>query len=113
MDVKESFLQGEQQGQPQPGVAGQGGNQTTPGAGSTAWPGPQAGGHDANAEQAGASTAGETTQVTGGENGGVKFRRVGDNETMQNQNPIPATVITVNHEFAGKTFLFPSTCGGR
>ncbi|GAB3076461.1 hypothetical protein [Corynebacterium aquatimens] len=39
----------------------------------------------------------------------MKFRRVGDSETMQNQNPIPATVIKVNHEFAGKTFLFPST----
>ncbi|CAI36683.1 DNA restriction-modification system, restriction enzyme [Corynebacterium jeikeium] len=109
MDVEESFLQGEQQVQPQTGVAGHGDNQATPGAGSTAWPGPQAGGNDADAGQAGASTAGETTQVTGGENGGVKFRRVGDDESMQNQNPIPATVIKVNHEFAGKTFLFPST----
>ena len=109
MDVKESFLQGEQWVQPQPGEAGHGENPTTPGAGSTAWPGPQAGGNDADAGQAGTSTTGETTQVTGGENGGVKFRRVGDAESMQNQNPIPATVIKVNHEFAGKTFLFPST----
>ncbi|QYH19823.1 DEAD/DEAH box helicase family protein [Corynebacterium aquatimens] len=109
MDVKESFLQGERQVQPQPGVPGHGENQTTPGTGSTAGPGVQAGGYEANAGRAGASIAGETTQVTGGENGGVKFRRVGDDETIQNQNPIPATVITVNHKFAGKTFLFPST----
>ena len=107
MDVEESFRQGERQIQPD--VSGPSLEiQTGADSGSTAWPTTPSDGAADNASDIGTKT-GETTQVTGGHTGGVSFRRVGDNETMQNTNFIPATEIKVNEQFAGKTFLFPST----
>lgn len=107
MDVEESFRQGERQ--IQPGVSGPSlETQTGADSGSTAWPTPPSVGAADDVSDIGTKT-GETTQVTGGHTGGVSFRRVGDNETMQNTNFIPATEIKVNEQFAGKTFLFPST----
>lgn len=106
-DVEESFRQGEGQVQPNtndPSAETQAGS----GSGSTAWPDtPTAEAADGPSDIG--TKAGETTQVTGGHTGGVSFRRVGDNETMQRADYIPATEIKVNEHFAGKTFLFPST----
>lgn len=107
MDVEESFRQGEGQVQPitnDPSAETQAGS----GSDSTAWPDtPTAEATDGPSDIG--TKAGETTQVTGGNAGGVSFRRVGDNETMQRADYIPATEIRVNEHFAGKTFLFPST----
>ncbi|AGE36966.1 DEAD/DEAH box helicase [Corynebacterium urealyticum] len=107
MDVEESFRQGEGQVQPNPnGLSSEA--ETSSGSGSTAWPDtPTAEATDGPSDIG--TKAGETTQVTGGNAGGVSFRRVGDNETMQRADYIPATEIRVNEHFAGKTFLFPST----
>ncbi|MGV0430196.1 DEAD/DEAH box helicase [Corynebacterium tuberculostearicum] len=107
MDVEESFRQSEGQVQPNTnGLALE--TQAGSGYGSTEWPGTSAG--EATDGPVHISTkAGETTQVTGGNSGGISFRRVGDNETMQRADYIPATEIRVNEHFAGKTFLFPST----
>lgn len=107
MDVEESFRQGE--GQVQPNTTDP--SSETPGgsvSGSTVWPETQADEVTDGPSDIGIK-AGETTQVTGGHTGGVSFRRVGDNETMQRADYIPATEIKVNEQFAGKTFLFPST----
>ncbi len=107
MDVEESFSQDERQVQSNP-------NDPSPitqcgaASGSTAWPTTPSGEAADGPSDIGTS-AGETTQVTGGHAGGVSFRRVGDNETMQRADYIPATEIRVNEQFAGKTFLFPST----
>lgn len=107
MDVEESFRQGE--GQVQPNTNGLSlETQTGSGSGSNACPGTPAGGAKDGSSDLG-TKAGETTQVTGGHTGGVSFRRVGDNETMQRADYIPATEIRVNEQFVGKTFLFPST----
>lgn len=107
MDVEESFRQGEGQVPPNtndPSTETQSGSAS----GSTAWPTiPSDEAADCPSDIG--TTAGETTQVTGGNAGGVSFRRVGDNETMQREDYIPATEIRVNEHFAGKTFLFPST----
>lgn len=107
VDVEESFRQGEER--VQPGTDGlSSGAETSPASGSTAWPNtPTAEATDGPSDIG--TKAGETTQVTGGHSGGVSFRRVGDNETMQQADYIPATEIRVNAEFAGNTFLFPST----
>lgn len=107
MDVEESFRQGEGQAQPNPNDPS---TETQRGSasGSTAWltiPSGEA----ADGPSDIGTMAGETTQVTGGNTGGVSFRRVGDNETMQRDDYIPATEIKVNEQFAGKSFLFPST----
>lgn len=107
MDVEESFRQGEGQVQPNTNDLALE-TQTGSGSGSTAWPVTPAGEATDGPSDIG-TKAGETTQVTGGHSGGVSFRRVGDNETMQRADYIPATEIRVNAEFAGKTFLFPST----
>lgn len=107
MDVEESFRQGEGQVQPNTNDLALE-TQTGSGSGSTAWPVTPAGEATDGPSDIG-TMAGETTQVTGGHSGGVSFRRVGDNETMQRADYIPATEIRVNAEFAGKTFLFPST----
>lgn len=106
-DVEESFRQGEGQAQPNPNDPS---TETQSGltSGSTAWPTIPSG-EAADGPSDIGTTAGETTQVTGGNAGGVSFRRVGDNETMQRADYIPATEIRVNEQFAGKTFLFPST----
>lgn len=107
MDVEESFRQGERQVQPNtndPSSETSGGSVS----GSTVWPETQADEVTDGPSDIG-TTAGGTTQVTGGHTGGVSFRRVGDNETMQRADYIPATEIKVNEQFAGKTFLFPST----
>ena len=107
MDVEESFRQSE--GPVQPNTNGLSlETQTGSGSGSNACPGTPAGGAKDGPSDLG-TKAGETTQVTGGHTGGVSFRRVGDNETMQRADYIPATEIRVNEQFAGKTFLFPST----
>lgn len=107
MDVEESFRQGERQLQPNTTDP----SSETPGgsvSGSTVRPETQS--DEATDDPSDIGTAaGETTQVTGGHTGGVSFRRVGDNETMQRADYIPATEIRVNEQFAGKTFLFPST----
>ncbi|OAA16968.1 Type III restriction enzyme, res subunit [Corynebacterium afermentans subsp. afermentans] len=106
MDVEESFRQGEGQVQPNPnGLSSEA--ETSSGSGSTAWPDTPTAEATDGASDIG-TKAGETTQVTGGNAGGVSFRRVGDNETMQRADYIPATEIRVNEHFAGKTFLFPS-----
>lgn len=107
MDVEESFRQDEGQVQPNTNDP----SSETPGgsvSGSTVWPETQADEVTDDPSAIG-TAASETTQVTGGHNGGVSFRRVGDNETMQRADYIPATEIRVNEQFAGKTFLFPST----
>ena len=107
MDVEESFLQGEGQVQPNPNDPSP---ETQRGStsGSTAWlTTPSSETTDGPSDIG--TKAGETVQVTGGYTGGVSFRRVGDNETMQRAGYIPSTEIWVNEEFAGKTFLFPST----
>ncbi|WP_339017339.1 DEAD/DEAH box helicase family protein [Corynebacterium hesseae] len=107
MEVEESFRQGEGEVQPNsndPSPETQSGS----GSDSTAWPDTSAGEATDGPSDIG-TKAGETTQVTGGHTGGVSFRRVGDNETMQRADYIPATEIRVNEQFAGKTFLFPST----
>lgn len=106
-DVEESFLQGEGQAQPNPNDPSTE-TQSGSASGSTAWPTIPSG-EAADGPSDIGTTAGETTQVTGGNAGGVSFRRVGDNETMQRDDFIPATEIRVNEQFAGKTFLFPST----
>lgn len=106
-DVEESFRQDEEQVQPNPddpSPEAQRGSSS----GSTAWPTTSSGEATDGPSDIG-TPAGETTQVTGGNTGGVSFRRVGDNETMQRDDYIPATEIRVNEQFAGKTFLFPST----
>lgn len=107
MDVEESFRQDEGQVQSNPDDPS---TETQRGSlsGSTAWPTTSSGEATDGPSDIG-TTAGETTQVTGGNTGGVSFRRVGDNETMQRADYIPATEIRVNEQFAGKTFLFPST----
>ncbi|OFS20033.1 DEAD/DEAH box helicase [Corynebacterium sp. HMSC04H06] len=107
MDVEESFRQGEGQVQPNtnnPSTETQRGSTS----GSPAWP-TTSSSETTEAPSDTGTTAGETTQVTGGNTGGVSFRRVGDNETIQRADYIPATEIRVNEQFAGKTFLFPST----
>lgn len=107
MDVEESFRQDEGQVQPNknaPSPETQSGSASS----STAWPTAPSGEATDVASDIG-TKAGETTQVTGGNAGGVSFRRVGDNETMQRADYIPATEIKVNEQFAGTTFLFPST----
>lgn len=107
MDVEESFRQGEGQVQPNPnGLSSEA--ETSSGSGSTAWPDTRTAEATDGPSDIG-TKAGETTQVTGGHTGGVSFRRVGDNETMQRADYIPETEIKVNEQFAGKTFLFPST----
>ena len=106
-DVEESFRQGEGQVQPNPNDPSTE-TQNGSASGSTAWPTIPSG-EAADGPSDIGTTAGETTQVTGGNAGGVSFRRVGDNETMQRDDYIPATEIRVNEQFAGKTFLFPST----
>lgn len=107
LDVEKCFRQGERQVQPDTnGLSLE--PRTESGSGSPVGP-------DAQADEAmdGPSDIGtkadETTQVTGAHTGGVSFRRVGDNQTMQRTDHIPATEIRVNERFAGKTFLFPST----
>ena len=107
MDVEESFRQDEGQVQSNPDDPS---TETQRGSfsGSTAWPTTSSGEATDGPSDIG-TTAGETTQVTGGNTGGVSFRRVGDNETMQRADYIPATEIRVNEQFVGKTFLFPST----
>ena len=66
-------------------------------------------------EQSSTSTSGvtgalgTTAQVTGGRSGGVSFRKFGDDEDMHNTSYIPANEIRVNDQFAGHTFLFPTT----
>ena len=107
MDVEESFRQDEEQVQPNPNDPSPE-TQSGSASASTAWPTPPSG-EAADGPSDIGTTAGETTQVTGGNAGGVSFRRVGDNETMQRTDYIPATEIRVNEQFAGKTFLFPST----
>lgn len=107
MDVEESFRQDEGQIQPNPNDPSSE-TQSGSSSGSTAWP-PTPPGETTDAPSDIGTKAGETTQVTGGNTGGVSFRRVGDNETMQRADYIPATEIKVNEQFAGKTFLFPST----
>lgn len=107
MDVEESFRQGEGQVQPNTNDLSSAA-QTGSVSGSTAWPDTPADEATDGPSDVG-TKAGETTQVTGGHTGGVSFRRVGDNETMQRADYIPATEIRVNEQFAGKTFLFPST----
>ena len=107
MDVEESFRQGEGQVQPNTNVPSPE-TQSGSGSDSTAWPDTPAGETTDYPSDIGTAT-GETTQVTGGHTGGVSFRRVGDNETMERSDYIPATEIKVNEHFAGKTFLFPST----
>lgn len=107
MDVEESFRKGVEQVQPNtndPSTE----TQKESAAGSTAWPTPPSGEATDVTSDIG-TKAGETTQVTGGHTGGVSFRRVGDNETIQGADYIPATEIRVNEQFAGRTFLFPST----
>ena len=107
IDVEESFRQGEGQVQPNtndPSTETQRGSAS----GSTARPTTPSGEATGSTRDVG-TKAGETVQVTGGHTGGVSFRRVGDNETMQRADYIPATEIKVNEQFAGKTFLFPST----
>lgn len=106
-DVEESFRQGEGQEQPNPDDPSLE-TQTGSASGSAAWPTTPSDEATDGPSDIG-TTAGETTQVTGGSAGGVSFRRVGDNETMQRDDYIPATEIRVNEHFAGKTFLFPST----
>lgn len=106
-DVEESFCQDEGQVQPNPDDPSPE-TQRGSSSGSTAWPTTSSGEATDGPSDIG-TTAGETTQVTGGNTGGVSFRRVGDNETMQRADYIPATEIRVNEQFAGKTFLFPST----
>lgn len=107
MDVEESFRQGEGKMQPNPnGLSAE--TQSGSSSGSTAWLTTPSGEAARDASDIGIK-AGETTQVTGGQTGGVSFRRVGDNETIQRTDYIPATEIKVNEQFAGKTFLFPST----
>ena len=107
MDVEESFRQGEGKMQPNPnGLSTE--TQSGSNSGSTAWLTTPSGEAARDASDIGIK-AGETTQVTGGQTGGVSFRRVGDNETIQRTDYIPATEIKVNEQFAGKTFLFPST----
>ena len=106
-DVEESFRQGEGQVQPNPNDPSTE-TQNGSASGSTAWPTIPSG-EAADGPSDIGTKAGETTQVTGGNAGGVSFRRVGDNETMQRADYIPATEIKVNEQFAGKTFLFPST----
>lgn len=107
MDVEESFRQGEGKMQPNPnGLSTE--TQSGSSSGSTAWLTTPSGEAARDASDIGIK-AGETTQVTGGQTGGVSFRRVGDNETIQRTDYIPATEIKVNEQFAGKTFLFPST----
>ncbi|MGJ4075342.1 DEAD/DEAH box helicase [Corynebacterium macclintockiae] len=107
MDVENSFRQGEGQVQPNPNDHS---SETHRGStsDSTAWPTTPSGEATDGPSDIGIK-AGETTQVTGGHTGGVSFRRVGDNETIQRADYIPATEIRVNEQFAGKTFLFPST----
>lgn len=107
IDVEESFRQGEGQVQPYPNDPSTE-TQEGPVSGSTAWPTTPSG-EAVDSPSDNGIRAGETTQLTGGHTGGVSFRRVGDNETMQRADYIPATEIRVNEQFAGKTFLFPST----
>lgn len=107
MDVEESFRQGEEQMQPNTNDPSPE-TQSESGSDSTAGPGISADETTDDPSYIGTKTD-ETTQVTGGHTGGVSFRRVGDNETMQRSDYIPATEIKVNEHFAGKTFLFPST----
>ncbi|BFL73975.1 hypothetical protein M7M4_07270 [Corynebacterium pseudogenitalium] len=107
MDVEESFRPGEGRVPPNsndPSTETQRGSASR----STAWPITPSGEATGSTRDVG-TKAGETVQVTGGHTGGVSFRRVGDNETMQRADYIPATEIKVNEQFAGKTFLFPST----
>ena len=106
-DVEESFRQDDGQVQPNPDDPSPE-TQRGSSSGSTAWP-TTSSGEAADGPSDIGTTAGETTQVTGGNTGGVSFRRVGDNETMQRTDYIPATEIRVNEQFEGKTFLFPST----
>lgn len=110
IDVEESFRQDGEQLQPS-GVPGENaaGSQAPATAGSTAWTGLSQDGQNTGAQAAGTVPASETTQVTGGQDGGVSFRRVSDDESMEHAAYIPATEIRVNEEFAGNTFLFPST----
>lgn len=107
IDVEESFRKGEEQVQPNTNDLS---SEPQRGStfGSTAWPTTPLGEATGSTRDVG-TKAGQTTQVTGGHTGGVSFRRVGDNETMQRADYIPATEIKVNEQFAGKTFLFPST----
>ncbi|MDK8846877.1 DEAD/DEAH box helicase family protein [Corynebacterium sp. MSK297] len=107
MDVEESFRQGEGQVQPNTNDLSSEADTSSVSA-STAWSSTSAGEATDGSSDIG-TKAGETTQVTGGHTGGVSFRRVGDNEIMQRVDYIPATEIRVNEQFAGKTFLFPST----
>ncbi|GAA0216073.1 DEAD/DEAH box helicase [Corynebacterium riegelii] len=107
MDVEESFRQGEGQVQPNPDTPSHEAQRGST-SGSTAWP-TTSSGETTDGPSAIGTRAGEIVQVTGGYTGGVSFRRVGDNETMQRADYIPATEIRVNAQFAGKTFLFPST----
>lgn len=107
MDVEESFRQGEGQVQPNtndPSSETLGGSVP----GSTVCLDTPADEVTDDPSDTGTKVV-ETTQVTGGNAGGVSFRRVGDNETMERSDYIPATEIKVNEHFAGKTFLFPST----
>ena len=107
MDVEESFRQGEGQVQPNPNDPSSELQRGSTSA-STAWPTTPSGETTDVPSDIG-TRASETVQVTGGYTGGVSFRRVGDNETMQRADYIPATEFRVNEQFAGKTFLFPST----
>ncbi|OIR42719.1 DEAD/DEAH box helicase [Corynebacterium sp. NML130628] len=110
IDVEDSFRRDGKQLQPS-GVPGENtaGSQAASAAGSTAWLELPQEGQNTGAQAAGTVPAGETTQVTGGHGGGVSFRRFSDDESMEHAAYIPTTEIRVNAEFAGKTFLFPST----